>query len=287
MEKNVHESQEKAFNEEQIVGSVLDFEDPDHHKSTTVKIVGLNEVLGSGSVADWVASVNVEIANEDGSDQKTRTMVLKHYADHAYRSMEIIAQTMRVKHLSPLQESYENYQMLKGAGIATWKTFRINEKKRVALMTLGADDGEVLRTTNDREYALRPRDQMLVEHPLTEIENRTEYLEEIRSILDKADMLSLALSADSWGTVFAPSEDPEKSGSYILHALICDFDSLEKLPVSPITKALFGRMVKKATRKRNLDELSAALFGIFLGESEEKRALADGIVKEIDPTFEW
>jgi hypothetical protein len=285
-EENVHEYQEHAFEHAGILGKTLDFEDPDNQKSTPVTIARLNEILGSGSVADWVASVNVEIANEDGTAKKSRDMVLKHYSDSAHRSGEIMDEydrkMGRKESGSPLRRSYNTYRMLRDAGIATWDTYRINEENRVALMTLGVDEKETLRTTNDRDHVVRPRDRQLIENPLTEIESEAEFVQGLRSILDKADASGLNLDPDSWAVAFAPSD---KSGAYRLRAMIADFDSIEPIEASRLVKALFPGTVRRAVRERNLENLNTALWGIQIGTREEKNEFANGIVQKVDSNF--
>ena len=254
----------EQFDTDHIEGNTFSFEDPDQGKSTTLKISKLNKILGSGSYASWVADVDVELANESDTAHKTHRMALKKYrADEPHVDTHV-------------EQAYKNYRLLKSTGIPTWGTYRINREHKLALMTLGAKDGETLITVNDGED--HASNEMFEKNPITVIANFKEFISQIKSIIDTTSEHVLRLHSDAWGIAFKPVEG--KPGPYILTPLIADLDGIDTSD-DPYYETHYGADIQDAWKRENLQFLSSALFGILPGNDEEKRAFADVITFKV------
>ena len=256
--KSHQEILRERFDNDHIEGDTFSFDDPDQGKSTTLKISKLNKILGAGSYASWVADVDVELANESDTVHKTHRMVLKRY-----RSEESDVD----KHI---EQSYKNYRLLKSTGIPTWDTYRINYEHKLALMTLGARDGDTLITVNDGESHVS--NEMFEKNPITVVANFKEFISQVKSIIDTTSEHVLRLHSDAWGVTFKPVDG--KPGTYILTPVIADLDGIDTSD-NPFYETHYGAGIQDAWKRENLQFLNNALYGILPGNDEEKRAFAD------------
>ena len=267
MENSANESfglLEKFIKHDNIEGKVFSFDDPEQGKSTRLRINKVNRVLGSGDYSKWVAEVNVGLENDAGSEKKTHTMVIKRYQDEG------------VDATKDFIKSYKNYKAIYKAGIPTWDTYRINEENKLALMTLGAKEGQILITAND--YRDRPEMEMFKLNPVKQIQNLDEFIARISMIFKKASLHGFRLRTDMYGLVFKPQGN--KAGVYELDVLISDLDGLD-VSTDPYYIAHYGDKIKETWEKENKDNLGNALWCIFPGTADQKREFEESIMRRL------
>ncbi|MEN9647220.1 MAG: hypothetical protein RLY57_24 [Candidatus Parcubacteria bacterium] len=262
--KDYYQIRQEKIEGDEIEGKVLSFDDLERGKSTDLKINKINRILGSGSYASWVAEVNVELAKDQSSEKKTHNMVMKRYREEGTDATR------------NLERSYRNHRTLQSKGIPTWDTYRINEEHKLALMTLGIKDNETLLTATD--IGEHPSIELFKQNPLEEVANFDDFVEQVKSILIKANENIFRLRVDMWGVVFKPIAD--NPGAYELRAIVADLDSLDRSE-EPFYQRHYGADIKQRWVQENLDNLSAALFGIYPGNREEKRSFADLIIEKV------
>ena len=261
--ENYFASQKESIKKDKIESGIFSFNDPEQHKSTRLKINKVNRVLGSGSYSRWVAEVNVELANDTATEKKTHNMVIKRYEEEGSDAVQ------------DLRESYENFRALKKIDMSTWDTYRINEEHKLALMTLGVKENEILLTANDS-------DEINIDqfrgNPVKKIENLNEFVAKASLILEKANMYGYRLRADTYGAIFKPQ--PNNPGVYKLDIIISDLDSLDSSK-DPHYIENYGNDIKERWREENKDNLSNALWCIFPGSRDEKEAFRESIMSKI------
>lgn len=255
-------AERKKMEEDKIEGNVFSFDDPEKNKSTRLKINKVIRVLGSGCYSWWVAEVNVELADQTGSEEVTHNMAIKRYGGEKARQ--------------DLKKSHNNYRTLKEAEIPTWDTYRINEEHKLALMTLGVKENEIMRTAND--FDSKPDTEWFKRNPVEKIENLDEFVKKASLILKKLNAHGYRLRGDSYGIVFKPQ--PNASGVYDLDIIVADLDSLDKSD-NPYYQNAYGKNIKKAWEKENKESLSAALFCAFPGNRDQKVAFVESIMNRI------
>ena len=187
--------QEQSIKEDNIEGRVFSFDDPQQNKSTRLKINKINRILGSGSHSRWVAEVNVGLRNDTNTEKATHNMVIKRYEEMGTNAVE------------DLRQSYRNYKAFQKVGIPTWDTYRINETHKLALMTLGVKNNDILITANDNDELNMER---FKENPVEKIENIDEFAKEASLILKKANMYGYRLRYDNYGVIFKPQQNDYK-----------------------------------------------------------------------------
>ena len=247
-----------------LEGRVLKFDDPDTGKSTEVKIVKVNRILGGGD-GGRVSEVEVEVSNEDGTKTKTITMAIKEYWDVSKEY---------------LKESYDNYRMLLEADIATWPTYRINEENYTALMTLGSKDGSILLSGND-SIGEHYSNEHFEKNPLKEIENIDEFVEKLKEMLEKINAKVYRTTSDKWFFIFKPSS--ASTGSYEIDSLIGDLEIIDK-GSNPYYKRAYGPDLEESFVRENLSHLETALFGAFAvaaGNREAGRAFSKMVMDRL------
>ncbi len=254
---------EKVIKRDNIEGKVFSFDDPEQNKSTRLKINKVNRILGSGSYSRWVAEVNVELENDTRIEKTTHNMVIKRY------------EGKKTDATQDLKQSYENYKALKEIEIPTWTTYRIKEEHKLALMTLGIKEGEILLTANDDDQIdIAP----LKENPVKKIDNLDEFVLKASQILEKVNIHGYRLSADSYGVIFKPQQNA--LGVYNIDIIISDLDNLGS-STDPFYVEHYGDDIKERWKKENKDALETALFCIFPGNRGQKERFAKSVTSQI------
>jgi len=239
---------------EELIGKTIPFSDPNLDKTTDVKINKINRILGKGTFASWVADIEIEVANEKTEKTKTRNMAIKKYTEDEKVEEYIL-------------RSYDNFKILKNLKIPTWDTYRLNIKERLALMTLGCKENEILFTTNDING---PKAEPFLESPIKEIENIDEFIAQLKSILKILNENSMSLNGDSWGFVLRSNK--EKEGFYSLTALAADIDFVNTHKNEDVEKI----------KGYNEHNLIVALHFMYPGTKQEKDKFVDFVYKRLE-----
>lgn len=185
-------------------GSTLPFVDTSNGKTTITTIDAIHKIIGRGNFAEWVASVDVHLA-EDTNDERTRTMVLKRFKDTELEDGE-----------KNMEISAKMYQKIKDADIPTWTTYRPSPRNKMVLMTLGidSDSNKSFITYNDPGSII---DTRLDINP-AEIDTTALSLK-IDHICAKAADSNVFLTPDSFGYMVQGNT---------IDVIISDFDMLDE-----------------------------------------------------------
>jgi len=250
------EIEKQLAKEENIEGKILNFDDPKLGKSTPVRINKINNILGSGDCSFWIADTNIEVAEENKSDHHNLNVVLK-----KFRGGMIHKKDTNIERVSKeLMDNYQTYKVFKTMGLPTFDTFRVNIEHGLALMTLKTKDGAVLLNTNDM-YSGKDR-APFVENPIKEISNLDDFVEKLRSILNKTIANRFCPETSSYGIIFKPGDGT--SGLYELDVMFVDFGA------RAFKRYDVDEYFDKEIIKDNLENLESALSLIFPGTDDEK-----------------
>ena len=149
-----------------------------YHK---VEVFASNYVL-YGDLSDRVMSVIEEAWDE----------VEQYSIDEAFLDLSAMPIDLHDNFCHALQK-----KILQSTGIPTWDTYRINYEHKLALMTLGARDGDTLITVNDGESHVS--NEMFEKNPITVVANFKEFISQVKSIIDTTSEHVLRLHSDAWG----------------------------------------------------------------------------------------
>lgn len=248
-------SQEQQAVEELQPGKTIVFNSPEQQKSTDIKIVKVHKVLGCGAISSWVADVEVEVVGVPGrkSTHPLRMAIKKFREDDPGAVIDSATE---------LRNSYANHRVLQKIGIPTWNTYRINEGEKMALMTLGTYEGNVVVTGND---SYNPFES----NPVAQIHNGVELSLEIVRSLNALEHGGYRLKADAWGISFVPLKD--QPGTYDVHLLVADLDTLENVN-DPEYKEKYPKGIDSR------QQLLRALWDIYPGTEDEKQSFVQDVM---------
>ncbi len=250
---------------ENIEGKVVNFQDEESGKNSSVKVSKLIRFLGAGGYGR-VLEVEVDVIDENNYENtRSRRMALKQYSKD------------NVGRVDYLQKAQKNFSLLKAAGIPTWTTYRINLEHAAALMTLGTSkEGVILTANDDFNIDKHPSIELFKENPVASIQNIDDFIKSIEVILHKLYTHKLTPDADSWGIIF---KQVNSDGVYNLEILIADLDSLQVGNVSMIDSIDQSESDWNYTNRQNIIN---SLEGVLTYDDIEPSVDKASLMKRVD-----
>lgn len=166
---------------------------------------------------------------------------------------------------------------MRGLGIATWDTYRINQDHRIVLMTLAAKENQVLLTTNNYKLEGLTAD-FFEKNPVQKVENIGEFTDYLVDILEKAIQADIVIYHDCWGFIFSAVD---KEGNYKIAPIISDLDSFKEYTFADGTPDYKQKEIKSEIPTQNLQNLFTSLFVAYPGSREAKNDFVNKIMNEL------
>lgn len=186
----------------ELEGATLPFTEVRDGRTTLVTISEIREILGKGNFAEWVASVDVHLADEENTDRKIN-MVLKRFKENEFENGE-----------ENMNKSVEMFQKVRAADVPTWTTYRPSIGNRTVLMTSGLAAGKTFVTYNDPGEIINNRTDLRIEE--LDIESISSQLD---SICARAARANIFLTPDSFGYLI---------NNHSIDVIVSDFDMLDE-----------------------------------------------------------
>ncbi|MEI8337960.1 MAG: hypothetical protein WCF92_02310 [bacterium] len=254
--------------EDKVIGETFDFEDPFNKKTTPVCLKKINQVLGWGEQARWVADVDVEVISEDLSNIKTRKMVVKKFNNENTNGDK------------NLVDSYFIFQLLKKFKFPTWDTYRINREHLMALMTSKATENEIILTGLDTIINGQRIIEFFKNNPIKQISNLDDFVENAKVMINRMDSedVQFRIWPHQYGVAYKPVASTP--GFYEANLLIADLDRLDISIEEPFKQEPKDE-IRKTWKADNLKNLRTALKLDFPGTPEERELFVELVMSKI------